>query len=176
MNRRTWTVLMVALASLAMNASGAVTVQPTDPTHDFARYKIILDRAPFGAIGGAGPVEQPGFATRFTFVGTVQMDTEAAPLAYIMENDTKHIDLKAEGETIGTVKIEKIEKSDKGPTKLVLKQGLESATLVLETKGAGGAPPPGAPANPGQPGQPGQPPVQGTGQPGARRIPFRRGG
>lgn len=173
MNRPTLTVLMVALFSLAMNASGAVTVQPPDTTHDFTRYQIILDRAPFGAIGGAPPVEQPGFATRFTFIGMVQMDSDAPPLAVIMENDNKHINFKAEGETIGTVKIDKIEKSDKGPTKLVLKQGLETATLVLESKAAGGAPAAGAPANPGQPGQP---PVQGTVQPGARRIPFRRGG
>jgi len=67
----------------------------------------------------------------------------------------------------------KIEKDEKAGAKLVLKQGLEVATLVMDGKSAAAAPAPGAPSAPGQPASPGQPPIPG---PGVRRVPFRRGG
>jgi hypothetical protein len=127
---------------------------------------------------GASPdnAPQPGFSTRFTFVGIAREGDDQPLLAIIQENDTKRVDFKAEGESIGPVKVVKIEKSENGATKLVLKQDLEVATLMLEAKpGSGAAAAPGGPPAPGQPGQPGQQPPMPT-QSGVRRIPFRRGG
>ena len=158
---------------------GGVRAGAADATRDFERYRVILDRAPFGQMGASPDnAPQPGFATRFTFVGTASEGPDQPLLAIIQENDTKHVDFKAEGESIGTVNIVKIEKSETGPTKLVLKQDLEVATLMLEAKpGTGGGAAPGSgPPSPGQAGQPGQPPMPMPIQPGIRRIPFRRGG
>ena len=143
------------------------------PTRDFSRYQIILDRAPFGKMGELPEdAQQPSFSTRFTFVGIASEGDDQPLLAIIQENDTKHVDFKAEGESIGAVKVVKIEKSENGPTKLVLKQDLEVATLMLEAKPGAGA----ARGSPGQPAQPGQPQSPMPIQPGVRRIPFRRGG
>jgi hypothetical protein len=165
-------MLCAILAMLGGVAAGAA-----DPTRDFSRYQIILDRAPFGKMdSSADDAPQPPFSTRFTFVGVASEGDDQPLLAVIEEKDTKHVDFKAEGESIGTVKVVKIEKSENGPTKLVLKQDLETATLTLEAKpGIGAAAAPGSPA-PGQPAQPGQPQGPVPVQPGARRIPFRRGG
>lgn len=151
---------------------GGVRARAADPTRDFSRYQVILDRAPFGKMDAtADNAQQPPFSTRFAFVGTASEGDDQPLLAIIEEKDTKQVDFKAEGESIGPVKVMKIEKSETGPTKLVLKQDLEVATLLLEAKPGTGAAAPGVPAR-GQPGQPpGQPP-----QPGVRRIPFRRGG
>lgn len=157
-------------------ALGAVPAGATEPTRDFARYQIILDRAPFGKMDATEAAQQPGFSTRFTFVGIASEDGQPM-LAIIQENDTKHIDFKAEGESIGPVKVVKIERSENGATKLVLKQDLEVATLMLEAKpGTGAGPAPGQPSSLGRPTPPGQPQVPTPGQPGIRRIPFRRGG
>ncbi len=160
-------MLCAMLATLGGFPAGAA-----DATRDFSRYQIILDRAPFGKMdASADNAPQPGFSTRFAFVGIASEGPDQPLLAIIEEKDTKHVDFKAEGESIGTVNVVKIERSENGPTKLVLKQDLEVATLVLETK-----PGVGAAAAPGQPAQPGQPPRQMPMQPSARRIPFRRGG
>jgi hypothetical protein len=96
-------------------------------------------------------------------------------MAIIVDKEGNRVYFKAEGDGLpGGANVVKIERPDKGPARLILKQGLETATLVLEAK-PGGAPGPGAPAVPAQPGQPivpGQPvPIQ----PGVRRIPFHRG-
>ena len=75
---------------------------------------------------------------------------------------------KTEGETIGAVTVVSISSSP--GAKIVLKQGLETATLSLETKANVGAPAPAPAVNPTLPGQP------SPGVPNAlRRIPFRRG-
>ena len=93
-------------------------------------------------------------------------------MAIILDKEGSRTYFKAEGETIGDATIVKIEKMDKGPVKLTLKQGLEVATLTMETKASVGAapPPPGA--------QPCSQPANGRAAtcPGVRRIPFRRGG
>ena len=158
-------------------ALGAVPAGATEPTRDFSRYQIILDRAPFGKMDASTEAaQQPGFSTRFTFVGIASEDGQPL-LAIIQENDTKHIDFKAEGESIGPVKVVKIEKTENGATKLVLKQDLEVATLVLEAKpGTGAGSAPGQPSSLGRPAPPGQPQPPMPAQPGIRRIPFRRGG
>jgi hypothetical protein len=107
-------------------------------------------------------------------VGIAREGDDKPLLAIIQENDTKHVDFKAEGESIGRVMVVKIEKSENGPSKLVLKQDLEVATLTLDAKGGSGATAGQAPA-PGQPGSPGQPQTRAP-MPGVRRIPFRRPG
>jgi hypothetical protein len=171
---RKYLAILGALAA----ALGGVPAGAAEPTRDFSRYQIILDHAPFGQMGAsADTAPQPSFSTRFTFVGIASEGDDQPLLAVIQENDTKHVDFKAEGESIGTVKVVKIEKSENGPTKLILKQDLEVATLVLEAKpGTGAAAAPGGPSARGQPAQPGQPPGPMPIQPGVRRIPFRRGG
>ncbi len=165
---RNTVILWAAVASLAVSAIGAM-----DASHDFSRYQIIVDRLPFGALNGTAEAPQPSFSARFTFVGTEQLDEQQPLTAIILEKEGGRIHFKAEGETIGDVTVVKIEKSDKGQEKLVLKQGLEVATLLMESKASIGAvpPAPGAQPQPYVPGQPG--PAIG---PGVRRIPFRRGG
>jgi hypothetical protein len=162
-------ILCALVASLTKLAVGA-----TDTSHDFSRYQIIVDRLPFGAMAGTGAeVAQPPFSARFTFVGTAQLDEKQPLLAIIQDKEGNRTHFKAEGETIGDITVVKIEKADKAQVKLVLKQGLEVATLLMETKASVGATPPAAGAQP-QPFVPGQPP--GPVPPGVRRIPFRRGG
>jgi hypothetical protein len=162
----------VVIWCVAMAALRAVPCGGADPTHDFSRYQVILDRAPFGQMGTSGDnAPEPGFATKLTFVGVVSEGDDKPLLAIIQEKDTKQVDFKAEGESIDRVMVVKIERSETGPSKVVLKQDLETATLTMEAKpGAGGAAP-----GLGQPGSPGQPQPAGGG-PALRRIPFRRGG
>jgi hypothetical protein len=164
---------LAALSAWAVSLSGVV-VHATDATHDFTRYQVIIDRAPFGQMTAAdAAAQQPPFSTRFHFMGTARMSDDQPWLAIIFDKEGNHVYFKMEGEAIGPVSVARIERPDKGPAKLVLKQGLEQATLTLEAKAGGAAaPPPVA----GQPPQPGQPPVPTPIPPGVRRVPFRRGG
>jgi hypothetical protein len=154
--------------------STGATAQAAD-THKFSRYQIIVDRAPFGAVSGstAENAPQPNFAARFTFIGTAKLSETQALMAIILDKDSNNRPyFKSAGDTIGPITIARVERS---PTaKLVLKQGLETATLTLETKTAPGAPsaPAAPPANQPQRGQPSSTPFQ----PGVRRVPFQRGG
>jgi len=162
-----------AVCALAMSVGGALALA-TDGTHDFARYQVILDKAPFGAMAGtAVDAPQPSFSTRYSWIGTAKEDDQ--PLMAIIldkEGAGNHVHFVAEGDKMGSVTVVKIEKVEGTPGKLQLKQDLEVATLTMEAKpGSAAAPPPGAPQ-----GIPiGQPPVPGAAQPGARRIPFARG-
>lgn len=159
------------LTALAMSACGAVA-RATDETHDFGRYKIIIDRAPFGAMSGAAAdTQQPPFSARFTFIGMAEEDGQPL-MAYILDKEGNRVHFKAEGESIGPVVVVKIQKADKGPAKLVLKQALEVATLSMESKAASGGPQVAPPVAVPQPAQSGQPPIPGGPQPGIRRIPF----
>ena len=147
----------------------------TDGTRDFARYQVILDRAPFGAMAGtAVDAQQPSFSTRFTFIGTAK-EGDKPLMAIVMDKEGKNVHFVAAGDKIGPVTVVKIEKVDKAPAKLVLKQDLEVATLLMDSKAAGSGAPPAMEAPSPQPMQPGQPPIPGAPQPGARRIPFARG-
>jgi len=156
----------------------AVTVAPPAPsktatnTHEFSRYQIILDRSPFSPPVKDGEGPQPSFSTRFSFIGTVKTNEDAPVTAIIQDKENNNrIYFKTEGETVGAnVSIVSITQSP--GAKLVLKQGLETATLTLETKATVGAAPPAAPAN-ANPNPTGQP-IPGI-PPGVRRIPFRRG-
>ena len=147
----------------------------TDGTRDFARYQVILDRAPFGAMAGAAvDVQQPSFSTRFTFIGTAK-EGDKPLMAIVMDKEGNRVRFVAAGDKIGAVTVVKIEKVDKAPAKLVLKQDLEVATLLMDSKAAGSGASPAMEVSPPQPMQPGQPPMPGAAQPGARRIPFARG-
>ena len=162
------------MCALSANLVGSA-ICAADALHDFSRYQIIVDRMPFGAMSGTENVQQPPFSARYTFVGMAKEDDTKPLLAVIFDKEGSQTYFKAEGDTIGDTTVVKIEKTDKGPVKLVLKQGLEVATLLLETKTGVGA----APAAPGaqpQPAIPGVAPGPAPVQPGVRRIPFRRGG
>jgi hypothetical protein len=167
-NTRSIISSLLAAGATLVNARAAA---PAADNHNFSRYQIILDRSPFSPPAGSVEVQQPNFAARYGFIGTVKPDETSPLLAVIQDKEAANrIYFKEEGETIGGATIVSIGSSP--GAKLVLKQGLETATLTLEAKagvGAAAAPPPSAPAAPGAP-QPvplGQPPV--------RRIPFRRG-
>jgi hypothetical protein len=168
---------LAVLCGLVIAVCGTVAGATDDATHDFARYKVILDHEPFGAMAGpSADIQQPGFSTRYTFVGMAKLSDNEPLQAIILDKEGNHVYFKGEGEDVGTAGtvVVKIEKDEKAGAKLVLKQGLEVATLVMDGKSAGAAPAAGAPGAPGQPAAPGQPPIPG--QPGVRRVPFRRGG
>ncbi len=172
MSRRTPTNTSILLALIA--GLTGLTVRADETSHDFGRYQIIDDRAPFGAlIGSADSAPQPGFSANYSFVGTAKLDDTQPLLAIIQDKTGSRTFFKAEGEMMGDITVVKIEKADKGQVKLVLKQGLEIATLSMETKTSVGAAPPAAQP---QPALPGSPPGPVPVQPGVRRIPFRRGG
>lgn len=156
--------------AVAVTPGGGVSQSSTN-VHDFSRYQIILDRSPFSPPAGSVEVPQPGFASRFSFIGTAQTNDDEPVMAIIEDKEANNrIYFKTAGETIGAVTIVSIGQSP--GAKLLLKQGLETATLTLEAKASVGAAPsattPGE--NPLQPGgpMPGAPA-------GVRRIPFRRG-
>jgi hypothetical protein len=169
---------LVRNAAIVCTLAGSqvyAAVQATDALHDFSRYQVIIDRLPFGAMSGGESAPQPPFSARYTFVGMAKEDDSKPLLAVIFDKQENQTYFKAEGEMIGDTTVMKIEKADKVPTKLVLKQGLEVATLFMETKTSVGAAPP-TPAAPPQPAIPGMPVAPVPVQPGVRRIPFRRGG
>ena len=163
------TAIVCALAGSLVGSA----VRATDTPHDFSRYQIIVDRLPFGAMSGAADIPQPSFSAHYNFVGTLKEDETKPLLAVIFDKEGSQTYFKAEGEMMGDTTVVKIEKGDKGQVKLVLKQGLEVATLLLETKTSGAPPSPGAQP---QPAIPGIAPAPVPPQPGVRRIPFRRGG
>jgi hypothetical protein len=159
-----YAVLLAAVAcALSAGVSGAATEQ-----EGFARYQVILDRSPFGAPVGPGSASEapPPFSTRYAFVGVVKTASSGALLAIIQDRERNRPYFVAEGETIPneSVKLVRIEHS---PSKIVLQQGLEVATLAYQPAGAGVA---SAPSGVPQPAQPSAPVL------GRRRIPFMRGG
>jgi hypothetical protein len=164
---------LIVLSALAASWSGVV-IHAAGDTRDFTHYQVIIDRAPFGQMNANdAAAQQPSFSTRFTFVGTAKTSENEPWLAILFEKEGNHVHFVKEGETIGQVSVVRIERPDKGPAKLILKQGLEQATLTLEAKAGGGAAPPPVAAQPPPPGQP-VPPIPIP--PGTRRVPFRRGG
>ena len=167
---RGWEAIGVATTAVVLAARA---VGATDGAHDLGRYKVIIDRAPFCASAGAAAAAQPNFANRYAFVGMVSTTENNRPLAIIQDKEQNNrIHFKAEGDTIDTVKVVKIEQS---PAKLVLQQGLEVATLSYQAHGAGPLPVPA----PGMAQSTPNMAAPGTfvrTQPVPRRIPFRRGG
>jgi len=164
---------LVALGALAVGLSGTIGYA-TEGTHDFSRYKVIIDRAPFGQMSAAeAAAQQPPFSTRFNFMGTVRTSEDEPWMAIVFDKEGNRVLFLKQGDTIGAVSVVKVERPDSGPAKLVLKQGLEQATLTLDIKAGGPATPAPGVARPPQPGQPLPPMVI---PPGTRRVPFRRGG
>jgi hypothetical protein len=143
--------------------------ETTEPV-DFSRYKVILDREPFGSVSPlAGAPAQPDFAAKYLFVGMVSSNGEDGLLqAIIFNKETNHSFYRSEGEMFdNSVKVMRLEHK---PPKLVIQSGLEAGTLTYQDRPAGG--PMMAPA----PGAPGSAPPPGAPTPtGIRRIPFRRG-
>jgi hypothetical protein len=165
--------LSTLLMAVAVAPGGGVS-KPSTNAHDFSRYQIILDRSPFSPKEGAADAPQPPFASRFSFIGTAQTNEEARVMAILQDKEANNrIYFKTEGETIGAVTVVSISQSP--GAKVVLKQGLETATLSLETKATVGAPGSSAPAPAANPLLPGGQPMPGMPSP-VRRIPFRRGG
>jgi hypothetical protein len=166
-------IISTLLMAVAVAPGGGVS-KPATNVHEFSRYQIILDRSPFSPPAGSVDTPQPGFATRFSFIGTAKTNDAEPLMAIIQDKEANNrIYFKTEGDSMGAVSIVSIGQSP--GAKLVLKQGLETATLTLETKASvGAAPLPSAPT-------PGANPLLLGGQPtsgapaGVRRIPFRRG-
>ena len=151
-------------------------------TNDFSRYQVIIDHAPFGATAGAAgtAAPQPSFADKFAFLGVVPSLVDPRLLAIIQDKERNRVELKAEGEMLGDVKLMRIEID---PAKLVLQHLLDVATLSYQPRAGGTAPSavPGAPGAPGAPPTfampPGAPGTQLPTLPGnrlGRRMPFRR--
>ncbi len=165
-------LLLSTLLMAVAVAPGAGVTKPSTNAHDFSRYQIILDRSPFSPPAGSVDTPQPPFASRFSFIGTAKTNEEARVMAILQDKEANNrIYFKTEGETIGAVTIVSISQSP--GAKIVLKQGLETATLSLETKANVGAPGPSAPAPAVNPMLPGLPSPGGPSP--VRRIPFRRG-
>ena len=165
-----FTVLLAAVSSVL---STGQTQQAAD-THSFSRYQVIVDRSPFGTPSAGADAPQAPFATRFNFIGTAQLSDSEPLLAIVQDKEANNrIYFKSAGQAIGPVTVVSVEKWP--AAKLVLKQGLETATLTLETKPGAGKPAMsmggGRPSFP-SPAQPRGPAVS----PGPRRIPFFRGG
>jgi hypothetical protein len=164
----------LAFATLLAAVTATVdtgTIARTTDAHSFSRYQVIVDRSPFGTVAAAGTeTPQPNFAVRFVFIGTAKLSEKQPLMAIIQDKEANNRTFfKSAGDSIGTVSIVRVEKS---PTaKLVLKQGLETATLVLETKTAPGKPIPSA----ATPAPAGQAPAMSSPSP-VRRVPFQRGG
>ena len=77
----------------------------TDGTRDFARYQVILDRAPFGAMPGtAVESQQPPFSARFTFIGTAK-EGDKPLMAIVMDKEGNRVRFVAAGDKIGPVTV-----------------------------------------------------------------------
>jgi hypothetical protein len=154
--------LWLAVATIAAHAADGVT--PED-TRDFSRYQSIIDRSPFGAAASASSaVAQPSFAARYGFVGLVsEADARLVAIIEDREVNPRRSYFMAEGDTFNGIKVAHIERD---PSRLVLQQGFETATLAYEPRAGGGssAPPPAPPSSIRPPSTP----------PGARRTPFLR--
>ena len=168
--------LAVAMAFQLPAAELPAESSSTNAAKDFNRYQIIIDRSPFGTVSAAGAaVPVPPFATRFQFVGLVSSNgSPAQAILFDKEGNRSHFCVEGEvikSETDSTgVTVVKIETEP--AAKVVLRRGLETATLHFEERPSTGVPqPPRMPSAfmPGgvQGGVP-QPPS------GTRRIPFRR--
>jgi hypothetical protein len=134
--------------------------------HEFARYQVIIERAPFGSVSGRDEARGPDFAQRYQFVG--QVSTKDNQLLVIVHDKTTNRSyFRAPGENIEDVKVVRLERGS--PPRLVIQKGVEVATLVLQSRPSISGPASSAP---------GAAPVPMTPEAGTtpgRRIPFRRG-
>lgn len=154
---------------MGVGLSSLVTWAAERPSWE--RYKVIVDRAPFGVPASVGgpTAPAPGWADEFRFVGLVPDPYSTNVLAILQDKQRAH--LKFAGETIGDVRVEEIILAG-AASQVVLRRGFETARLSFPDR-ATGVPllPAAAAAGPAiqQPADASSPP------PGRRRIPFRRG-
>jgi len=131
-------------------------------------YDIIVQRSPFGVIATSNETvvaaETPGFATQYTFVGLVSTGgDEVAAIIHDTANNRTHF--RTEGETINGATVIRIERS---PSKVVLQQGAEVATLAYDEVQASSQPV-AAPTTE-------KPESRSRRSRRLRRLPLRRGG
>jgi hypothetical protein len=164
----------ITILATVLIAWSTCAVETTDLP---ARYQVIIERAPFGQVSGAGAAElAPNWLANYVFSGLIQSNSgNGAVQVIISTKDNSRWYFRAEGEAIdGGVTVAKIDQSQKQP-KVVLKNGLETGTLTFpeRTAVASAAPPAAAPlpgiAIPQAPGAP-----SAAVPAGVRRIPFRR--
>ena len=160
---------MKRLLALVVLTGNALAVTTGGDAGDFARYQSIVDRAPFGAIQGAPTDAAPNWLARWQYVGNTVSNSGNGPVqAILFDKESNRSYFRAEGEAVdANVTVVKIDITQR-PPKVILKNGLETATLTFPERTAVA----GVPGN--QP--PAQNPVPGGAQPPTiRRIPFRRG-
>jgi hypothetical protein len=96
------------------------------------RYKVIVERSPFGkteAAGGALSATVSNFLARFAFVGVVGLP-DNGQIAVILDKAVNESFFKSPGETIGDVVVERIE-DVKPKRRLLLRRGIETGALVF---------------------------------------------
>ena len=181
----------IALMHLAMTvAVGQVAVSQADePADPMARYKPVIERAPFGVVQGTGKLDVPQPLQKYIFAGVVTDPLTGRDLAIIYDKEHLRSYLRAEGEAFEGVKVVKIERApatEKGAPaqpKVTLQKDFDVATLeyVARPAGAAGVMPAGASPMPNPGMMPGATPnmvtpaTPGSPVPVPRRIPFRRG-
>lgn len=147
-----------ALCAAVVAAAGIRVVSAKDDARDSLRYKLIVDRSPFGSAQGPGTeAVQPPFSSRYGFVGLVGgKDGKIAAIIEDRESNPRRSYFVGETDTFNGVKVLHIERD---PSRIVLQQGIETATLTYEPRSGGPAAAPPAPAAP----------------PRQRRTPFIQG-
>lgn len=139
-------------------------------TSDFSRYQPVIDRTPFGAVQGSSTEQGPKWTERWQYVGNTVSNAGNGPLqAILYDKEANRSYFRAEGESLdANVSIVTIDVVQR-PPKVILKNGLETATISFPDRGSVAmAPTTPVMVNPTQP-------AQGTTPPTIRRIPFRRG-
>jgi hypothetical protein len=157
---------VIILLAFGFTTGVSFATETLDP-----RYKVLIDRPPFGQVKGAEAVDvAPNWVANYVFSAIVQSNSgNGAVQAIIATKDNSHWYFRSEGESIdGTITVLKIDLSQKAP-KLVLRNGLETGTLTYPERTAVAAPPPTPMAIPGAPGA-----APAGAPPTVRRIPFRR--
>ena len=165
-------MIRATLILLGVGVVAGITVRAE--TTDFAKYKSLIDRSPFGQVQGTPTEAAPNWLANYVFCGLTQSNSGAGAIqAIISMKDSNRWVFRAEGETVDSdVTVLKIDDNPKS-TKVVLKKGLETGTLTFPERTAvamaAPAPVPPGVANPApNTGVPAVPPT-------IRRIPFRRG-
>jgi hypothetical protein len=165
------------IGGLLVTAAGVSAADAPSDAKDFSRYQVIIDRSPFGQVSGAGAAAPlPNFATRFQFAGLVSSD-EGPLQAILYDKDASRTYFCVEGEVIKSdnnpIDVKVVQIDPPPSAKLVLKCGVETATLQFEERAGGSAASRTPPVVP-----PGfKPPGSSIPMPnvtGSRRIPFRR--
>ena len=147
----------------------AATVAVAEQT-EFAKYQVIIDRAPFGALSGPGPAAgAPSFTQQFKFVGIV----ESNRIVQAIINDTKgnRVYFRSAGETIDNVKIVSV---DVEPPQLTLQRGLETGMLEFEERKVTASPSRAMTAGPRIYSPTSSSSHGSSSESDPRRIPFRR--